>query len=403
MFIGIDWGSEKDVVSVVNAHGKVLADRSFSHSAGGIAEMVTFLRTYEELKIAIETPYGPIVESLLEHGLTVFVINPRQLDRFRDRFTLAGAKDDSLDARVLADSLRTDEHCFRRLSIEDPWVIELREWSRIYDELGIEEVRQGNRLREHLNRYYPQILECGDVTEEWILRLCELAPTPAEVKKLTVARVRKLLREARIRRLTPDDVLTILRGPAYSLSEGTENAASAHVRVLLPQLRLTLTQRHEAKRKLEEFLKCVDESKEKGRAAFHQDIQRFQTLPGAGIVVVSVVMSEAARPLAERNYDTIRSFAGVAPVTRSSGKKLVVVRRHSCNPRLSQALYHWARTAIQNDPGLREKYARMRARGHTHGRALRGIGDKLLSILCAMLKDGTDYRPTVTRDLQIVA
>jgi hypothetical protein len=32
----------------------------------------------------------------------------KQLDRFRDRYSVAGAKDDKRDAMVLADSLRTD-------------------------------------------------------------------------------------------------------------------------------------------------------------------------------------------------------------------------------------------------------------------------------------------------------
>jgi hypothetical protein len=42
-------------------------------------------------------------------------INPKQVDRFRDRFTVAGAKDDSRDCDVMASALRTDMHCFRLL------------------------------------------------------------------------------------------------------------------------------------------------------------------------------------------------------------------------------------------------------------------------------------------------
>src|SRR5215211_3245782 len=61
-------------------------------------------------------PRGPVVEALLERGLQVFSINPKQLDRFRDRFSVAGAKDDSRDAYVLGCSLRTDRHAFRRLA-----------------------------------------------------------------------------------------------------------------------------------------------------------------------------------------------------------------------------------------------------------------------------------------------
>ena len=47
--------------------------------------------------------------------LAVHSINPKQLDRFRDRISPAGAKDDRRDARVLADALRTGRRYFRRL------------------------------------------------------------------------------------------------------------------------------------------------------------------------------------------------------------------------------------------------------------------------------------------------
>ena len=79
--------------------------------------------------MAIEMTQGPVVEALLERGFCVYGINPKQLDRFRDRFTVAGAKDDRRDAHVLADSLRTDRHAFRRLSNDEPVIVKLREWS----------------------------------------------------------------------------------------------------------------------------------------------------------------------------------------------------------------------------------------------------------------------------------
>ena len=65
-----------------------------------------------DVGVAIETPRGPVVESLMERGIAVHSINPKQLDRFRDRLSPAGAKDDRRDARVLASALRTDPHCF---------------------------------------------------------------------------------------------------------------------------------------------------------------------------------------------------------------------------------------------------------------------------------------------------
>ena len=74
-------------------------------------------------------------------------INPKQMDRFRDRFTASGAKDDRRDARVLADSLRTDRRSFRELQLQAPPVIELREWSRMSGELQEERNRLINRGR----------------------------------------------------------------------------------------------------------------------------------------------------------------------------------------------------------------------------------------------------------------
>ena len=62
----------------------------------------------DQVGVAIETPRGPVVESLMERGFAVHAINPKQLDRFRDRLSPAGAKDDRRDARVLASALRTD-------------------------------------------------------------------------------------------------------------------------------------------------------------------------------------------------------------------------------------------------------------------------------------------------------
>jgi len=113
-----------------------------------------------EIHVAIETRHGPIVEALLERGFNVYSINPKQLDRFRDRFTVAGAKDDSRDADVLADSLRTDMRAFRKLSIAEPVIVELLEWSRIDAELKVEHSRLTNRLKHQLWRYYPQMLDC---------------------------------------------------------------------------------------------------------------------------------------------------------------------------------------------------------------------------------------------------
>ena len=46
---------------------------------------------------------------------------------------------------------------------------------------------------------------------------------------------------------------------------------------------------------------------------------------------------------------------------------------------------------MQNDPRSREHYHRLREKGHSHGRALRGLADRLLALQFAMLKSQTLY------------
>jgi transposase len=89
------------------------------------------------------------------------------------------------------------------------------------------------------------------------------------------------------------------------------------------------------------------------------------------------MLAEASQPLAERDYHGLRSYAGIAPVTRQSGKKKQIVMRYGCNARLRNALYHWSRVSIQRDLRSRQHYHRLRESGHSHGRALRGLADRL--------------------------
>jgi Transposase len=232
-FVGIDWASQEHVVSLCDDRGGKIGQRKFSHDGVGLAGMMAWLLKASggepgEIHVAIETPHGPIVEALLERGFNVYSINPKQLDRFRDRFTVAGAKDDSRDADVLADSLRTDTRLFRKLSVAEPLIVELREWSRIAEELKVEHIRFTNRLRDQLWRYYPQMLRLAeDLGADWLLDLWEVVPTPDKAVRVRETTVARVLKSHRIRRFDAAHVAC----PALTVARGTIEAATAHIRV----------------------------------------------------------------------------------------------------------------------------------------------------------------------------
>ena len=107
-YAGVDWGSESHCVFLTDDQGRKVGQKFFKHSGEGLAEMASWLLKVSgaaepgAVLVAIEVPHGPVVENLIERGFAVHAINPKQMDRFRDRFSMAGAKDDSRDAEVMA-------------------------------------------------------------------------------------------------------------------------------------------------------------------------------------------------------------------------------------------------------------------------------------------------------------
>jgi transposase len=396
-FAGIDWASDSYQVCVVDENGQVLGAKQFAHSGDGIRQCIEWLLEQaagdsSAVAVAIEVPHGAMVESLIENSLAVFAINPKQMDRFRDRHTVAGAKDDALDAFVMADSLRTDQRCFHRIQLDEPAILRLREWSRMDQDLQSESNRLANQLWEELRRYYPQMLSLSRAANEpWLWDLLEAAPLPGDVAQLKLAKVKAILRAHRIRRVTAEQVLEQLRQPALRLAPGAAEAASEHVQMLLPRLRLLQQQRDTTAKCMQRILEELCVAPPEGEGREHRDAEILLSLPGIGPVIAATMLAEASQPLRERDYQALRNYGGAAPVTRRSGKRQVIVMRYACNERLRNALYHWSRISMQKDTRTKQHYAALRQRGHSHGRALRGIADRNLAMLISMLKSGTLY------------
>ena len=400
-FAGVDWASEIHQVVLVDAHGTVAGEHTFPHGGEGLGAMCDWLLTTtgapaEAIAVAIEVPHGPVVETLMDRGFLVHSVNPKQLDRFRDRFTVAGAKDDRLDGRVLADSLRTDRHCFRPLRPADPVTVELREWSRMAEDLRQERNRLSNRVREQLWRYYPQLLKLtDDAGADWFLALWTLVPTPAKAARIHKMTIDRLLKAHRIRRINAETAISVLREKPIQVAPGTTEAATAHIRTLAVRLKVVNRQIKDAHRQLDALCAKLagPEESEPGQSHEQRDAAILRSLPGVGRIVLATLLAEAWEPLRARDYHALRSLCGVAPVTRRSGKKCVVMMRQACHTRLRTAVYHWSRVAIQHDELSKRRYRELRKRGHSHGRALRTVADRLLAVACAMLRSRTLFDP----------
>ena len=394
-FVGIDWGSEKHQVCVLDGDRRRVGERVVEHDGASLTQLAAWLWALtrgqpQRVAVAIEVPRGAIVEGLIERGFHVFAMNPKQLARFRDRHTMSGAKDDRRDAFVLADSVRTDQPSFRRLQLEDPQFILLRDLSRAEETLLEDFRRSANRLGDQLHRLYPQMLQlCSAADESWLWDLIDVAPTPAHAALLSAEQVQRVLKVHRLRRVTAQEVLACLQTPALPVAPGAAQAAQAHCAFLLPCLRVLAEQLQACSQQVSALLSTLAGAPGEGEGP--SDVAIVLSLPGVGRKMTAWLFAEASQPLAERDYQVLRTHGGVAPVTRQSGKRRVVVMRRGCDPRLRHALYHMARVAMQRDAHFKSVYAALRAKGQRHGQALRNLADRLLRILMAMLRHRTCY------------
>src|SRR2546422_962239 len=109
-YVGIDWATEKHRVVVLDAERRVVREREVCHEGAALESFADWLTqlaasAVETVAVALEVPRGAVVDVLLARGVHRFALNPKQLDRFRDRFTVAGAKDDRRDPQGLASPL----------------------------------------------------------------------------------------------------------------------------------------------------------------------------------------------------------------------------------------------------------------------------------------------------------
>ena len=124
-------------------------------------------------------------------------------------------------------------------------------------------------------------------------------------------------------------MLACLQEPALPVAPGAAEAAQAHCEFLLPCLRVLADQLQACSRQVSALLLTLTETP--GEGGSPSDVAIVLSLPGVGRKITAWLFAEAAQPLAERDYQMLRTYSGVAPVTKQSGKRRVVVMRHGCN------------------------------------------------------------------------
>ena len=382
-YAGLDWASDHHDVVVVDAQGHIVLQRRFMHTADGWKDLSTQLRELGTVAVAVETNQGFAVEQLLAHGLIVYPVNPKSAQRYRERKSPSGVKNDQLDAWSLGDALRLDGHGWKPLAPEDPLLAELRLLTR--DEVALIEQRTAliNQLIAALRDYYPAALEAFD---DWTMpaawAFVERFSTPQALVKAGKRAWEKFLHTQRLYRpeTYPRRMEIFARADQFTGSSAVIAARSLLAQTLVVVLR-TLNQQLALYRERIEAL-----------FARHPDHDLFGSLPGIGPKLGPRLLSELG---SDRNRfesaQSLQCLAGTAPVTIQSGQITKRMMRRACHLGLRAAVHLWANASRYTCLWAQTYYQAHRAKGKSHACALRCLAQRWLKILWKMWQTKTPY------------
>ena len=216
--LGVDWADQSHEICVVDEQGERIKEQTLTNTVDSFSAFGRWL--YEctadglELWAAIEKPEGRIIDFLLDHGVLVYPINPKSLDRARDRFRVSRSKSDAFDAWVLAQFLRTDHAHLSPLCPNSPPAAELKLLTRDYQKLVQQKTRWINQLKATLKEYYPRPLELFElITCPTALDFLQRYPTPEKAQRLTKKQWRTFAQKHRWNAGPLEQVWQILRQP----------------------------------------------------------------------------------------------------------------------------------------------------------------------------------------------
>jgi transposase len=389
-YLGVDWADRVHQLYGGDENGIKVMEMKVQESHDGMAELGRWLDQSRaeqvELWAAIEKPHGRIVDFLLDHGVVVYSVNPKVLDRARDRFRMSQSKSDPFDAWVLSDFLRTDHGHLRPLRPSSEQAQELKMLTRDQQRMVRHQTRLLNQLKITLKEYYPRPVEVfGDLESRVALDFLKQYSTPTALSKLSRKQWSRFtekhphLGQARSTKLWEE-----LKKPQLMVPDHVVRAKAQLLEVLLDQLEASL-------RTIEKYSDQVERFFASTLAA-----RLVEKLPGgkSGTLLPALWAELGDAPARWQSFKHLQAEAGAVPVTKSSGKSRIVEFRFSCNKQLRYAVYWFAFISINRSEWAKAFYRDQRARGHSHPQALRALGAKWLKIIFVMWRDHKPYDET---------
>jgi transposase len=385
VFCGIDVAREVHHAVALDAAGHRLADQTLRNDEAALRALFTTLTEHGRVLVVVDQPASIAalaIEVARAEGVDVAYLPGLAMRRLADLHPGA-AKTDARDAFVIADAARALPHTLRRVGSEDETVVGLGVLAGYDADLAAEATRITNRLHDALLHVHPALerLLGAHLRRGGVLDLLATAPTPAALEELGGEGIRQVMaaRSPRLAKTLPAQILTALAEQSVVIP-GTPQYGRV-ITGLATSLSQVLDTREQLAGELETLLEA------------HPLAPVLTSLPGLGVRTVITVLLTVGDASAFPTAAHLASYAGLAPVTRQSGRSIRSEHAATGGHRgLKRGLYLSAFASLR-DPASRAYYDRKRAEGKHHVAVLICLARRRTDVLHAMIKNRQPYRP----------
>ncbi|MGW8480701.1 IS110 family transposase [Streptomyces sp. NPDC055898] len=387
VFLGLDVGKSAHHGHGLTPAGKKVFDKQLPNSEPKLRAVFDKLAAkFGTVLVIVDQPASigalPLTVAR-DAGCKVAYLPGLAMRRIADLYP-GEAKTDAKDAAVIADAARTMPHTLRSLELTDEITAELTVLVGFDQDLAAEATRTSNRIRGLLTQFHPSLervlgprLDHQAVT--WLL---ERYGSPAALRKAGRHRLVEVIRPKAPRMASRliDEIFDAL--DVVVPGTGTLD-------VVVPSLARSLAAIHDQRRALEAQIRALLEA--------HPLSTALTSMPGVAVRTAAVLLVTVGDGTSFPSAAHLASYTGLAPTTKSSGTSIHGEHApRGGNRQLKRAMFLSAFPAL-HDPASRTYYDRCRARGKTHTQALLRLARHRISVLFAMLRDGTFYEPRTPR------
>lgn len=390
LLTGIDWADDHHDLCLLSEDGSVLEAFPFAHTPEGLARMHTAIARYEvrpdQVFVAVETSHGLLIDDLVAQRYCVYALNPKSVDRYRDRIAPSGPKDDGLDARCLAEIMRTDRHLHRPLVLPTEKYVELGMFCNDVRKIIEENTRLSNQLGACLKGYYQQAVDLFSEANSPInIAFLKKYPDPTALVDLTYDDFVAFLKQQKYP--CPKNIPALwkrIKARALKPSTPALNAGRMRMSSLVDQLETIRKHIRLYEKQIQNLLEELPEA------------DTFNSLPGAGKRIAPEMaaafgpnMDDAPKLFQAANE--LKRLSGCAPITKKTGKTKYVRRRLACDKRLNRTFYELGRASVTKSRWAKAYFDDCKRRTIRKTTVYRSLACKWIKIAFHLWKTGQQY------------